>query len=64
MTLGRPKNQLGVNYFQNLLFCFVVLRGKKSRELFGLSVIEYLNYDPRSGHDTLDQKVLLKATWT
>ena len=34
---------------------------KKSKELFGLSVIEYLNYDPRSGHDTHDQKVLFKG---
>ena len=25
------------------------------------SVIEYLNYDPRSGHDTFDQKVLLRV---
>ena len=34
---------------------------KKSKELFGLSVIEYLNFDQRSGHDTLDQKVLFKG---
>ena len=30
-------------------------------ELFDPSVIEYLNYDPRSGHDTLDQKVLFRG---
>ena len=31
------------------------------KELFGLSVIEYLNYDPWSGHDTFDQKVLFRV---
>ena len=34
---------------------------KKFKELFGLSVIEYLNYDPWSGHDTHDQKVLFRG---
>ena len=30
-------------------------------EIFDPSVIEYLNYDPQSGHDTCDQKVLFKG---
>ena len=34
---------------------------KKNRDFFGCSVIEYLNYDPWSGHDTFDQKVLLRV---
>ena len=33
----------------------------RPRELFGASVIEYLNYDLWSGHDTFDQKVLLRV---
>ena len=42
-----------------ILSCF---QGQnQSRELFGLSVIEYLNYDPWSGHDTHDQKVLFRG---
>ena len=32
---------------------------KKIENYLVASVIEYLNYDPWSGHDTFDQKVLL-----
>ena len=34
---------------------------EKGQELFGLGVIEYLNYDPQSGHDTHNQKVFFKG---
>ena len=61
MTLGRPKKSTWNQQFSKtaILYCF--WGQVQSRELFGQSVIEYLNYDPRSGHDTHDQKVLLKG---
>ena len=61
MTQGRPKKSTWNQQFSKtaILFCFY--EQNQPRELFGLSVIEYLNYDPRSGHDTCDQKVLLKG---
>ena len=48
----------------NLFVSFVSLRARKDQRILGASVIEYLNYASLSGHDTLDQKVLLNATWT
>ena len=34
---------------------------KKIENYLVASVIEYLNYDPWSGHDTFDQKVLFRV---